>query len=821
MLDLRFKKIHIACAMLLIVLSAPRLYAESEVVTKIKTDIGKRTAYRQQYEAKANLLFGQGNKLYSKNKFSEAIEKYLEAAGMYRKCASYDTDFVKQRVKNCQEQIYQSYFHWASSIAENAARLSESHKFDDAIKLCKKAIKIYPPCKTQMEDRIKQYEKQKSQLAYANRISPEKVIPDKDNRDYQIAVLIRQGDELVKGGRLKEGRNKYEQVVIIDPYNSRAIERIRSVNIKIDEFARKKMFATFKNRMDEAVWKGVIARMPDQLDGEKDVIQNPVRKITAQDAIRQKLNNIIIPKITFDEVTVPTAIKYLKETSKQLDPEGNGINIFLRLTVGLDVAKASEASAADTAAANNTPGGLPEDTGAGPGGVIDDGAGAAPAAQPAAAPAATETAAERTITMAISNKSLYEAIKLICQAAGLKFRIEKYAVVIADRQVPLDELETHIYPVEKDAIDSVGGDDANAVRIYFEERGINFPMGSRIVFDSGISRLIATNTPDNLRKIEEIIQDELNSVDPQVEIQVKFVEISQNDAMELGFQYTFARQQNAKGSRKWQFEPSENVTRTGLSGRTDNVLTYLGPMKDGTLDNDGWQYAFSVNALDQIDSTDILSSPRIVTMNGQQASIRMITERYFPDEWGEATFATTTSSTTSGSSTTSSTFTTYVSGLPEFADAEEEGITLVVTPEVDADRRTISLTLNPRISLQTGWTDYSYQVTINENDTPVTYTQTLKKAEIAERIVSTKVSVLDGETIVLGGIISDVLTERYDKVPVLGELPLVGRLFQSRGLQATKTNLLIFLTCRLIKPDGSLLNPDTIVRGKPDFFGRR
>jgi general secretion pathway protein D len=208
-------------------------------------------------------------------------------------------------------------------------------------------------------------------------------------------------------------------------------------------------------------------------------------------------------------------------------------------------------------------------------------------------------------------------------------------------------------------------------------------------------------------------------------------------------------------------------------------------------------------------------------MNGQQASIRMITERYFPDEWGDATLATTTSSTTSGSSTTSSTFTTFVSGLPEFDDPEEEGITLVVTPEVDADRRTISLTLNPRISQHTGWTDYSYEVTDNVGDTTQTYTQTLKKAEISERIVSTKVSVLDGETIVLGGIISDVLTERYDKVPVLGELPLVGRLFQSRGMQATKTNLLIFLTCRLIKPDGSLLNPDTVVRGKPDFFGRR
>ena len=410
---------------------------------------------------------------------------------------------------------------------------------------------------------------------------------------------------------------------------------------------------------------------------------------------------------------------------------------------------------------------------------------------------------------------------MICQAANLKFRIEKYAVVIADRQVPLDDLETHIYPVEKDAIDSVGGDDPTAVKVYFEDRGINFPLGSRIVFDSRISRLIATNTPDNLRKIEVIIQDELNSVDPQVEIQVKFVEITQNDALELGFQYVFGRPLDGAVTNKLQFDQSDQVTRVGMSGRTNNVLTYLGPQKDGQLDDNGWQYAFSVNALDQIDTTDILSSPRVVTMNGQEATIRMITERYFPDEWGEATTATTTSSTSTSGSTTNSTFTTFVSGLPEFSDPTEEGIILKVTPEVDADRRTISLTLNPTIQLQTNWTDYSYQITINEGDTPVTYTQTLKKAEISARTVNTRVSVLDGETIVLGGIISDVITERFDKVPVLGELPLVGRLFQSRGTTAVKTNLLIFLTCRLIKPDGSLLNPDSVVRGVPDFFGRR
>ena len=82
---------------------------------------------------------------------------------------------------------------------------------------------------------------------------------------------------------------------------------------------------------------------------------------------------------------------------------------------------------------------------------------------------------------------------------------------------------------------------ASTFKSSFENRGISFPAGAAIVYDESIGRLIVTNTPENLQKIESIIK-EMNIVDPQVLIQTKFVEIKLNDLEELGFKYNFSRQ---------------------------------------------------------------------------------------------------------------------------------------------------------------------------------------------------------------------------------------------------------------------------------------
>ena len=76
------------------------------------------------------------------------------------------------------------------------------------------------------------------------------------------------------------------------------------------------------------------------------------------------------------------------------------------------------------------------------------------------------------------------------------------------------------------------------------------------------------------------------------------------------------------------------------------------------------------------------------------------------------------------------------------------------------------------------------------------------------RQVVTSAVVWDAQTIVLGGLITDSVTKTKDKVPMLGDLPLVGRLFRSESSSKTKKNLLIFVTPTIINPDGTRYHSD-------------
>ena len=87
---------------------------------------------------------------------------------------------------------------------------------------------------------------------------------------------------------------------------------------------------------------------------------------------------------------------------------------------------------------------------------------------------------------------------------------------------------------------------------------------------------------------------------------------------------------------------------------------------------------------------------------------------------------------------------------------------------------------------------------------------------IESRSINTVVVSYDGETVVMGGVIRDRIAIVEDQYPILGDLPLVGRLFQSKGRGSEKVSLLIFLNNRLIKPDGSPIRENQ-ERGVPSF----
>jgi general secretion pathway protein D len=135
----------------------------------------------------------------------------------------------------------------------------------------------------------------------------------------------------------------------------------------------------------------------------------------------------------------------------------------------------------------------------------------------------------------------------------------------------------------------------------------------------------------------------------------------------------------------------------------------------------------------------------------------------------------------------------------------ETGPVLDVIPYVLSDGYTVNLTLIPSL---TEFDGYDQQATpaIPGNLNVVVVPNLLPKFTV--RQVVTTVNIWDNQTVVLGGLISSSVQEEKDKVPLLGDLPLVGRLFQSQSKTSVKKNLMIFVTATIVDPAGNRVHSD-------------
>lgn len=152
--------------------------------------------------------------------------------------------------------------------------------------------------------------------------------------------------------------------------------------------------------------------------------------------------------------------------------------------------------------------------------------------------------------------------------------------------------------------------------------------------------------------------------------------------------------------------------------------------------------------------------------------------------------------------------------IQPIAEPYELGPTLDVVPYVSADGYTVQLTIIPTIKEFVGYDLVSGKIFSTQAQSvgggtagnPLVQEQPLPIFRL--RQVVTSANVWDGQTVVLGGLISDNVLKTKDKVPVLGDLPLVGRLFRSEGSSTKKKNLIIFVTPTIIDPAGNRVHSE-------------
>ncbi len=614
----------------------------------------------------------------------------------------------------------------------------------------------------------------------------------------------------------------FEQILLRDPYHKSAMRYIRKIEADKFKLATYEREARVQGMMTEVrrSWSPPIRakiEIPDQGPGP-GVDSKP-----ASERLNEKMQKIIIPAVEFRQANINDVVNFLVEASIAADPDKEGVNIILNLGQGGGGGAAPSPAPAPAAAE---------------GGTVDEWGFGGDDFGMSAAPASSGGANVRDITLNLRRITMLDAIKYITEVAGLKYRIEDSAVMITPLDAPVGNIITRMYPVQPSFMDviverqgatseeredseftSMGGRVSmtkSDVKEFFEKTGVKFPTGASITYNATISQLIVANTADNLETFERILQ-QLNVVPNQVEIEARFIEVDQTDLEELGLQwilndnYEFATKNDGSGERlqvnannngltqgnrffsynsgNLNIEPASAITQTANQTMLGGILS-----ASSVLTNP--EVTIVLQALSQHGGSDLLSAPRVTTRSGVNAQIQVVKEIIYPTEFD----VTQPTMNTDGNVTMSPVVT------PGTFETRETGVILNVTPTVGPDGYTIDLVMAPEVAELVDWIQYGSEITVEtgvigarqEN----TYLFNMPQPIFTSRNVTTSIVIWDGQTVVMGGLIREELTTVKDKVPILGDIPLLGWLFRSEGQYSRKKNLLIFVTARLVDPAG-------------------
>jgi general secretion pathway protein D len=210
-----------------------------------------------------------------------------------------------------------------------------------------------------------------------------------------------------------------------------------------------------------------------------------------------------------------------------------------------------------------------------------------------------------------------------------------------------------------------------------------------------------------------------------------------------------------------------------------------------------------VRALSQKQGTDLLSAPKVTVLSGNPANIIVAQELRYPQSYGEIQSQVGSGSGAAGTNAISAAGVTITAGTPQEFTSRNVGVEMKVTPTVEEDDYSISLDLNPKVTEFEGFVEYGGPSIAISSGVQVTVPPGFYQPIFSVREITTKVTIWDGATLVMGGLTREEVKKVNDKVPFFGDIPFIGRLFRSKGESAQKRNLLIFVTANLVSPGGS------------------
>ena len=593
--------------------------------------------------------------------------------------------------------------------------------------------------------------------------------PDYKRRNKEVAFLLRQADVYYKNRQFDKVRNSVEKVLVLDPYNQKAVTLLNKTYKKLYYIGMSRAENDAVEQMAEVQWKWSEPIPPTDMAKEE---VSPKEATGNRVELYEKLQKTIVDKIEYESADIQSILENLANQY--------GIHII--------------------------------------------------------PPSKLEDRSRKIQYLELEKTPLLDVIRYVCEVADLKYKIEEKAVMVGVRNA--DDMEIGFFEVRKSLIQRITieaegtdttekneskdslkdaerfsdksllesnkdsenkkssslGVTQEVLKQYFTPMGIAFPEGSTISYDSRNGKLIVKNTPENLRRMDTLLK-EIDIPPPLVLVDAKVMEVSMRAMEELGFDWTLTF---VSTNPQYVLNNSTISAKETFYGTSSNNYMIQG-LK--VLPNFGGDNQLNVNlsirALDQKDRGEILATPRLLVASGYQGKLTIGEERYFPDSWTDAEVE-----IINGNAYT------YVAPTPEFGDATNVGTLFTVKPTVSSNNYTILLDVDTDITRMTGWSNYDYSIIIGsymESLSDLTgekHQPKVKMPEFSKRKLKSTVKIYDGETVVIGGILEDTAARKDDRIPLLGEIPLIGRLFSDTSNSSEKVNLMVFVTARLMKGNG-------------------
>ncbi|MEO0454455.1 MAG: hypothetical protein AAFY98_10010 [Verrucomicrobiota bacterium] len=637
----------------------------------------------------------------------------------------------------------------------------------------------------------------------------------------EIQRLVFEGDSYYRTGQYAKASASYNKILKIDPYNKVAFKRIERLENRkeVAVIARREVLKEQRMREIEEAWSTSIGPKTPEVD----TISSNAGATSEIGNIYNKLESIVIPSLNFKDINIFDAVDFLREQSIALDPEGKGVNIVLKTESTFGVAEGEES---------------------------------------------IENSEDITFSLDVVNQPLITILDFIKDLTPLKYEVENFAVFILTKNEVSDELLIKTYAVPPNFFSVTpkveeDGEFGSSVSYFtadvkdqLAQKGVNFPQGSTASYLPKTAKMVVKNTLDQLNLIQQLLSEQSPTA-TQIEIETKYVEFTEDRLKDFSFNWQIAADGTIPDG-VIPFNPldgdgdlfpdlpldtngniipgggaiaagtglrtSADLAADSIDARLGNVNTRVPATIGVSAILDGNGARMLLTALESKLGADLLSAPKVTVLNNEQTKIRIAREFLYPTDFEPPQIA-----TTQGNNNNNNNNNVFVAlpplvvpPTPEEFEMRDVGVVLEVRANASPDRR-IELDLNSDVTEFQGFINYGFDSTFAEIDGIGNLQLTGVAAEglaimpvFSVRKIETKVQVIDGQTVVLGGFIRDDYDTIEDKVPILGDIPLLGRLFRSETERSIKRNLVIFITARMINADGT---PRFLTQAEAEEFG--